>query len=78
MNGVRKVTSPDEELKIILLVRLSFTTSTKYYDFSLLDVSKGLLLVRVAPGFPPVELSLTHFPPVDLDFSQIFHPHHPR
>jgi hypothetical protein len=50
--------------------------------FSLLDVSKGLLIVHVAPDFPPVQFSLTHFPP-DLDFlysshSQICHPHHPR
>ena len=33
-----------------------------YTSFSLLDISKGLLLVRVAPDFPPVEFSLTHFP----------------
>ncbi len=71
MNGVRKVSSPDESLlnsRLQFLVRLSFTTSTKYDDFSL-DTSKGLWLVRVTPDFPPVELSHTHFPPVNLDFT---------
>jgi hypothetical protein len=40
--------------RLLFLVRLStFTTSTKYCGFSLLEASKGLLLVRVAPDFPP-------------------------
>ena len=69
MNGVRKVKPPDEDIKIIVFSRLSFTTSTMYCGFSLLEASKGLLLVLFAPDFPPVELSLTHLPPVDLDFS---------
>ena len=53
MNGVRKVTSPDEELKIIVFSPfvLQGTTSTKYCGFSLFEASKGLLLVRVAPDF---------------------------
>ena len=29
----------------------------------------GLALFRVTPDFPPVEFSLTHFTPADLDFS---------
>ncbi len=45
----------------LFLIRLSLTTSTKYYDFSLLDVSKGFRLVRVTSGFPPwVCRVLTH------------------
>ena len=35
----------------------------------LLDSSNGLSLLRITPDFPPVEFSLTHFPPTDLDFS---------
>jgi hypothetical protein len=69
MNGFRKVTSPDEELKIIVFSPFVLPTSTKYYGFSLLEVSKGLLLVCVEPDFPPVEFSLTLLPSVDLDFS---------
>jgi hypothetical protein len=70
MNGVRKVTPPDEELKIIV-----FSPFVLHYinevlhGFSLLEASKGLLLVRGAPDFPPVEFLLTHFPRVDSDFS---------
>ena len=64
MNGVRKVKPlTDKELRIFVFCRLSFTTSTKYYGFSLGETSKGLLasllLVLVAPYFPPVEFSLT-------------------
>ena len=69
MNGFRKVTSPSEELMIIVFSPFVLSTSTKYYGFSLLEVSKGLLLVCVEPDFPPVEFSLTLLPSVDLNFS---------
>jgi hypothetical protein len=75
MNGVKKVTPHNSwrNSKLSFLDRLSFrvTTSTKYVDFSLLDVSKGLLLVCVEQCFPLVQFSLTHFPPVDSEFSLV-------
>ncbi len=43
---------PMRNSRSLFLVRLSFTASTKYCGFSLLDVSKGLLLVRIGPDFP--------------------------
>ena len=55
--------------RLLFLVRLSFTTSTKYYDLCLLDTSNMLPLVRITPDFPPVEFSPTHCQPVDVDFS---------
>ena len=61
MNGVRKVTSPMRNSRLLFLVRLSFSTSTKDCGFSLLEDSKGLLHVYVAPDFALAEFSLTHF-----------------
>ncbi len=60
--GLGKSRHPMKNSRLLLLVRLSFTTLMKHCDFSLLEVSKGLwrlLLVCVAPDFPPVEFSLT-------------------
>ena len=69
MNGVRKVTPPDEEpsqeLKIIVFSPF-VSLHQRSIGFSLLDDSKGLVLVHVAPDFKPVEFLCTHFPTVDL------------
>ena len=65
MNGVSKVRPPTQELNIIVfspfVLHYINEVTSKYYGFSLLDSSKGLLLasVRVTPGFPPVEFSHT-------------------
>jgi hypothetical protein len=44
--------NPIRNLRLLFLVRLYFTTSTKYCGFSRLDALKGVLLVHVAPGCP--------------------------
>ena len=49
--------------EVVVSPVVSFTTSTKYCGFSLLDVLK-LLLVRVTPGFPPVDVPLITNSPV--------------
>jgi hypothetical protein len=60
--GSGKSHHPMRNSRLLFLVRLSSTTSTKYCDFSLLDASKVLRLVRVPRCFPPVVFSRTHFP----------------
>ena len=67
--GSGKSRHPIRNSRMLFLVRLSFTTSTKYCGLSLLDVSNMLPLLRITPDFPPVEFSPTHFPSADLNFS---------
>jgi hypothetical protein len=55
--GLGKSPQPMRNSILLLLVRLSFTTSTKYGGFSLLDTSKSSLLVP--RGSHLVELSPT-------------------
>ena len=72
MNGIWKVMTTDEELKVIVFPSpfvLHYINVLNHYGFSSLEVSKGLFLVRIAPDFRPVDFSLTDFPTVDLDLS---------
>ena len=56
MNGVRKVTSPVEELNFIVFLN-PFVLHYINEVSRILTSSKGLLFVRVAPDFPPAKLS---------------------
>jgi hypothetical protein len=68
--GSGKPRHPMRNSRLLFLVRrLSFTTSTKYYDLSLLDSSNMFTLVCITVDFAPVELSPTHCPHADLDVS---------
>jgi hypothetical protein len=66
--GVRKTTSPDEELKIIVFSP-SFVLHYINEVLSLVrvDVSDMFTLVRIVVDFAPVELSPTHCPHTDVD-----------
>jgi hypothetical protein len=65
--GVRKVTSPDRNSRLLFLVRhLSFTTSTKYCGLSLLTTSNMFTLVRITTSLEPVDLSPPHCPRVEV------------
>ncbi len=74
--GPGKPRHPMRNSRLLFLVRrLSFTTSTKYYGLSLLDVSNMFTLVRITVDFAPVELSPTHCPLADVDVSlKVFPP----
>jgi hypothetical protein len=63
------VITPPIEFKIIVFSPFVLHYINEVLWFSLLDTSIGLTLLRVAPDFPPVEFSLTHFVPSDLNFS---------
>ena len=76
--------------RLLFLIRLSFTKSTKHCDSSLLDASKRLFFVLVAPGFPPcghlthtfsirmdLDFSLTDFPPASSEVVLTFLPFTP-
>jgi hypothetical protein len=69
VNGVRKVTPPDEELKIIVFSPLALHYINEVLRLLTTWRLEGVATCPCRTRFPTVEFSLTHFPPVDLDFS---------
>ena len=75
--GLTKSRHPMRNSRLLFLVRLSFTTSTKCCGFSLTVLDGVVTCAPRCTRFSTCGVLTTHFPPVDLDFSQISHPHHP-
>ena len=67
MNGVRKVTAPDEELKIIVFSPFPLHYINEVLRLLTSSRLEGVVTCARCTRFPPVEFSLT-FSTVDLDF----------